>query len=165
MGGEELLPQIDQLTNHGGKLALFILQWLWCTWTVVKGNWKRRRDLNETVQYIISFSWGRFIGLYIKFLISHVSHMLEHGSNTPLIGSLIVLWKSSLTYSFNMIAKPNKHKSTFGVLVMTHDNIWFAMMKQGFYFILIFSDLKYVGTFPFIQTPHSKTTSTNGSTN
>ncbi len=26
MSGEELLPQIDQLTDHGGKLALLFLQ-------------------------------------------------------------------------------------------------------------------------------------------
>ena len=33
MGGEELLPQVDQLTNHGGKLVLLLLKRLWRTWT------------------------------------------------------------------------------------------------------------------------------------
>lgn len=34
VGGEELLPQTDQLTNHGGELALLLLQRLGRSWNI-----------------------------------------------------------------------------------------------------------------------------------
>lgn len=99
MGRQKLLPQIDQLTNHGGKLVLLLLQGLRRTWTGSRRKCKRRRGYNLTLQYLV------------RCRIPCVAHWLEHGINIAWVGYSFPtefrhtkLWKSSQnhTYPVNM---------------------------------------------------------------
>lgn len=66
VGCQELLPQVDQLADHGGQLTLLLLQWLWRTWTDQEGTvfqwWSDYSSVlwsTTTVGTILLTSWWR----------------------------------------------------------------------------------------------------------